>query len=160
MNETAKAGLKYAAAVAVAIALPLTQQSEGLRLDPYYDVTGTLTVCFGETHNVKRGERKTEAECRDMLKKELTRTAEAIQPFIKVPVSPQELAAYADFSYNAGVGAFQKSTLLLRLNMGDHVGACQALSKWIYSKGKVLPGLIVRRANEKTICLNGASQWN
>ena len=62
-------------------------------------------------------------------------------------------AALGSFVYNAGAGAFAKSTMLKRLNSGDVLGECNELLKWVYTKGRKLKGLERRRMAEAKLCL-------
>ena len=65
-------------------------------------------------------------------------------------------AAFTDFTLNAGGGAFCRSSIARLANVGDLVGACQQLPRWIYAGGHVLPGLVRRRAEERELCVAGA----
>jgi lysozyme len=58
------------------------------------------------------------------------------------------LAAIADFAYNLGLTRLKASTLRRRLLAGDVRGASDELAKWTRGGGRVLPGLVVRRAAE------------
>jgi GH24 family phage-related lysozyme (muramidase) len=51
-------------------------------------------------------------------------------------------------AYNIGSGAFGKSTLLKKHVAGDYAGAAKEFAKWRIGGGKVLAGLIKRRAVE------------
>lgn len=66
-------------------------------------------------------------------------------------LSGNTLCAIADFSYNLGLGALRGSTLRKRINAGDMVGAKNELGKWVRGGGKVLPGLVLRRAAEAAL---------
>lgn len=59
-----------------------------------------------------------------------------------------KLAAVADFVYNLGAGRLQSSTLRRRINQSDCDESVNELKRWIYGGGKVLPGLVARRAAE------------
>ncbi|MDE3966778.1 glycoside hydrolase family protein, partial [Glaesserella parasuis] len=48
-----------------------------------------------------------------------------------------------------------KSTFFRKIKSGDYVGACNELPKWVYSGGKKLRGLEIRREKEKALCLAG-----
>lgn len=61
---------------------------------------------------------------------------------------PARVVAIADFVFNLGPGAFAASTLKKRLDKNDWNGACKELAKWIHGGGRVLPGLVLRRAAE------------
>ena len=70
----------------------------------------------------------------------------------------QETGAYAAdglliLGFNVGMGAFEKSTLFARLKAGDFAGAVSQFGRWAHGGGKVLPGLIKRRAAERALFL-------
>ena len=56
--------------------------------------------------------------------------------------------AIVDFTFNLGAGRLQTSTLRRRVNQRDWTAAGQELRRWVYGGGKVLPGLVARRAAE------------
>ena len=61
------------------------------------------------------------------------------------------LAAIVDFTFNLGAGRLQASTLRRRVNQRDWV---EELRRWVYGGGRVLPGLVIRRAAEISMLLN------
>lgn len=61
------------------------------------------------------------------------------------------LGAAADFSFNLGLGAFRGSTLRRRLQAQDWLAARQELARWVRGGGRVLPGLVARRAAEAAL---------
>ena len=61
------------------------------------------------------------------------------------------LNAIVDFAYNLGVGRLQTSTLRRKINAQDWEGAKAELAKWVRGGGKVLPGLVKRRAAEAAL---------
>jgi lysozyme len=65
-----------------------------------------------------------------------------------------QLAAAISFSYNVGVGTYDKSTVASKFNSGDFIGACNYLVNYKYVNGVVSPGLVNRRAQEQAICLS------
>ncbi len=60
-------------------------------------------------------------------------------------------AAIADFAYNLGLGRLRASTLRRKINAGDIDGAVIELKKWVRGGGRVLPGLVARRAAEAAL---------
>lgn len=64
---------------------------------------------------------------------------------------PQATGAILDFAFNCGVGNLQASTLRKRINADDVDGAKIELMKWVRGGGKVLPGLVKRRAAEAAL---------
>ena len=133
---------------------------EGISNKAYLDPVGIWTICYGETKGVNKGDYKTDEECLDSLAEELTEHHKKMVMYIKTPISQKEEAAYLSFTYNVGVGAFSKSTLLKKLNSGDRVGACNQLLRWDKAGGKRLKGLTLRREAENKLCLEGVKESN
>ncbi|EAA2619749.1 lysozyme [Salmonella enterica] len=96
--------------------------------------------------------RYNDAECDALLNKDLAQVAARIDPLVKVSIPNSERAALYSFAYNVGTGAFAKSTLLKKLNAGDHAGACDELKRWTYAGGKQWKGLMTRREIEREVC--------
>lgn len=65
----------------------------------------------------------------------------------------QRLAAIVDFTFNLGAGRLQTSTLRRRINQRDWTSAAQELQRWVYGCGKILPGLVNRRAAESAMLI-------
>ncbi|EKB3332757.1 lysozyme [Salmonella enterica subsp. enterica serovar Chandans] len=146
-----------AGAVAIAAAMLGGHDGlEGRRYIPYRDVAGVLTVCDGHTgKDIIPGKRYTDAECDAMLDKDLKRVKAQVDPLIKVSIPESERAAFYSFAYNVGTGAFARSTLLKKLNAGDHAGACNELKRWTYAGGRQWKGLVTRREIEREVCTWG-----
>lgn len=125
---------------------------EGLRTTAYKDPAQIWTICYGETQGVTPGMKKTPAECKQML---ADRLPDYIAPVDKMmPGLPDNRRiAYTDFAYNVGVGALQKSSIPALEKSGKWQDACKVMGKYIYAKGKVLPGLVKRRDEEVKLCL-------
>ena len=60
----------------------------------------------------------------------------------------RRLSAIVDFTFYLGAGRLQTSTLRQRINQRDWSEVAIQLRKWVYSGGKVLPGLLIRREVE------------
>lgn len=129
---------------------------EGVRYQPYRDVVGFSTVCWGHTgKDIILGKTYTKAECQALLDKDLNIVARQINPYIKVPIPETTRGALYSFVYNVGAGNFKTSTLLYKINQGDIKGACEQLRRWTYAGGKQWKGLITRREIEREVCLWG-----
>lgn len=139
----------------IALSMPLAAHYEGLRLAAYLDPIGIPTICYGETQGVQLGQTKTKAECDALFSARLGYFAYAVDTAIIPPLSPKTHAALTSWTYNIGVGAMQKSTLVRLMNEGRMFEACNELPKWNKAGGKVLPGLIKRREAERALCLSG-----
>jgi len=70
--------------------------------------------------------------------------------------SEERLSAIVDFTFNLGAGRLQASTLRRRINQRDWAGSATEIRRWVYGGGKVLPGLVTRRAVEAAWLLRNA----
>lgn len=142
-------------ALAATLAMPVTAHFEGVRLEAYLDPVGIPTICHGETLNVELGQTKTREECDALFEARLGYFAHRVNMASDIELPPETHAALTSFAYNVGMGAFERSTLLRKLNAGDIEGACNELPRWKYAGGRVFNGLIRRRQAEKDLCLDG-----
>ncbi|WP_261523839.1 lysozyme [Burkholderia multivorans] len=150
-------------AAAAALLFSIVPKFEGLELVARPDPIGIITACYGDTKDARAGQRFTPAECRARLEQRLIEHAE---PVLKCTPSLKghtyQLAAAVSFAYNVGSGAYCSSTTAKRFNAGDWKGACRALNEadngrpqWVTAGGRVLPGLVKRRAEERALCERG-----
>lgn len=145
-----------ASAGAVSIALTVIGYFEGVRYEPYRDVAGILTVCYGHTGNdIIQGKTYTQQECDELLQKDFIRTQQQVDILVKVPVDDKTKASLYSFAFNVGTTAFARSTLLKKLNASDQYGACEEMKRWVYAGGNVWRGLVSRREAESALC-NGS----
>lgn len=147
------AGLTAAGAIAVA----LIAGWEGLRTVAYRDPVGIPTVCFGETRGVKMGDRYTVAECKEKLGNALLEYDAGMIKCLKNPAAIPDgvYVAMLSLSYNIGTGAFCRSSLPRLLDAGAYRAACDRLTAFNKAGGRVLKGLVNRRAAERKICIEG-----
>ena len=129
---------------------------EGLRTEAYLDAVNVPTICYGETLNVKLGDRTTIADCDAMLISRLGQFEDELNKCLDyeetIPVNAK--IAFISWAYNVGSGAACRSTLVRKANAGDLIGACQELPRWNKAGGRVLRGLVRRRAAEREMCLD------
>ncbi len=139
---------------AMAIATPFIAGWEGKRNDPYRDIVGVQTVCYGETRVAMR--RYSDSECSALLIKAV---GDFMQPVIDCTPGlinrPEQLAAATSLAYNIGAGAYCRSTIAKRFNAGDLRGACDGFRAWVNAGGKRVQGLVNRREAERKLCLTG-----
>ena len=127
------------------------------KIQPGDVVRGTLTIGYGSTGpHVRPGMEITRAEAEALLRQDLDRFERAVDSSVTVPLNDNQFAALVSFAFNVGVSAFQKSTLLKKLNAGQYDAVPSELMKWVSSKGKRMPGLVNRRAAETGTWNKGA----
>lgn len=151
-----KAG--YGLTVAGALAIGFVGGKEGVSTKAYKDIVGVPTICFGETRGVKMGDTATMEECKVMLGDALVEFEGNMRACLKNPdmIPDKPYVAFLSLSYNIGSRAFCSSTVARRANAGDLKGACNAIPAWNRAGGRVVRGLVSRRAEEQRICLEGA----
>jgi len=130
----------------------LVSTLEGRSLVAYLDPVGIPTICEGVTKGVRLGQSKTPQQCDELLQRELTIAMAGVDRNVKVPMPETRRAALASFVYNVGEPQFASSVAVRKLNAGDARGGCAQLSRWIYAQGKILGGLVKRRAAERELC--------
>lgn len=92
-------------------------------------------------------------EVDELLAQDLARFLAGVRRLCTVDdLSPRHLAL-TSFAFNVGLGNLQASTLRAKHNRGDFEGAAEEFLKWNLSAGKVLPGLVTRRKDERAMYL-------
>jgi lysozyme len=133
---------------ALDVLLALVKRFEGLRLHAYLCPAGVQSIGYGSTGpDIKLGMSWTAEQAEQRMQSDaqvyLHGTA-ALCP----PARDERLGALADFSYNLGLTRLKASTLRKRVLACDWPGAAAELQKWTRGGGRVLPGLVARRAAE------------
>lgn len=150
---------RFAAGLTAGVALlatPIVVHFEGWKLLSYRDPIGIVTECAGHTRSAVPGARNTHAGCAAKLRQDMQEHWAGIAACAPLEqLSEEEQAAWLSFSFNVGTGAFCGSTAARLIREGDRAGACAQLSRWVYAKGRELPGLIQRRAAERELCEAG-----
>lgn len=139
----------------LAIAAAMCRKFEGLRLAPYRCPAGVPTIGYGSTRypNGKAVSMDdapiTEDQADDMLMLHLkTQCMPSVLGLVPDVDTPGRLAAMLDFVFNLGAGRFASSSFARKASRGDWDGAKVEVKRWVYSNGKVLPGLKKRREAE------------
>ena len=128
--------------------IALIKEFEGLRLKAYLCPGGVWTIGYGHTAGVKPGMTITEEQAEQFLKEDLIVFEKAVNNQ-NLFINQNQFDALVSLIYNIGIGNFQKSTLLrkARINANDN-SIMDEFLRWVYSKGRVLPGLQRRRLSE------------
>ncbi len=127
-------------------------KTDGAVFKPYVCPGGVLTIGWGHTnHNGRafdKNARWTQKDCDAAFEEDMQGFSEQVSALLKVPVKQNQFDALVSFAYNCGIGNLKSSTLLRKVNAGDFAGAALEFHRWNRSNGKVLPGLVRRRAAE------------
>jgi lysozyme len=137
--------------------LALLKQFESCKLEAYPDpATGgePYSIGFGDTCHVYDGMRITFAEALRRLQVHLEPLEAQITHLVRVPLTQSAFDALVCLAYNIGIGNFERSTLLKRLNAGDTMGAADAFRDWTHAAGRELAGLVRRREAERALFLS------
>ena len=128
--------------------IALIKEFEGLRLKAYKCPGGVWTIGYGHTAGVKSGMVISEAQAEEYLKADLVRFERYLNG-LELALNHNQFDALVSFIYNVGTGNFSNSTLLrkVRANPQDN-SIMDEFLRWVYSKGRVLPGLQRRRLAE------------
>jgi lysozyme len=130
------------------VGLELLKKWEGCKLKSYKDVGGVWTIGYGHTRTARANMTITQEEADRLLREDLSVFADNVEKAVKVPLSDNQFAALVVFAYNVGQGAFNKSTLLRKLNAGEFESVPTELLRWNKVKGVVVNGLTNRRKGE------------
>jgi len=143
--------------------LKVIKEKEGFRENAYVD-PGTkgqpITIGYGFTAKalgrpVNLGDTITRAQADDDLQRIVNDFATGVKKKLKVScVTQGQFDAMVSFAYNVGLGNFGKSDLLRFTNAGDKLAAGDSILTWTKAAGKVLPGLVTRRQQEREIYLS------
>lgn len=94
----------------------------------------------------------THEQSQQLLSKDLVRFEKAVNRLGGMTQS--QFDAMVSLAFNIGEGAFAKSTLVRKHLARDFAGAAAEFSKWNKGGGKVLAGLVKRRAAEAKLYLS------
>ncbi|MCJ8190575.1 lysozyme [Sphingomicrobium aestuariivivum] len=139
------------------------QAEEGKVLVVYRDITGLPTVGAGHLvrpeDGLRVGDRITEAQMRDFLKKDLEEAEEGVRRIAKdTPLSQNEFDALVDLTYNVGPGNVSP-TKSPRLNDAlarrDYAAAARELNYTKARDGKRAGGLVNRSERRRRIFEKG-----
>jgi lysozyme len=128
--------------------LALVKRFEGLQLRAYKCPADVWTIGYGHTAGAVQGLVIDDAEAHRLLRIDMAHAEAAIDDMIRVALTDDQFAALVSWTFNVGAGAARRSTLRRKLNAGDYDAVPGELAKWRKGGGKVLNGLVRRRAAE------------
>lgn len=137
----------------------------GPALESYLCPARVWTIGWGHTKGVRMGQHATLAQCEQWVREDCAEAEAAVNDLVTVPLTQNQFDALVCLVYNIGRGrprdhkdgpaGFHGSTLLQMLNAGDYGGAAKQFDRWNKANGRVLNGLVARRADERDLFLTG-----
>lgn len=132
----------------------IIKQFECFREDAYQDIVGVWTVGYGFTEGVKQGDHLTREEADARLLAELIDYEHSVKYATAAnPPTQNQFDAMVSLAWNIGRTGFTRSTVVKAHNRGDYAAAGRAFSLWNKAGGKVVNGLVRRRAAEASLYL-------
>lgn len=132
------------------------QKYEGYVPVMYQDAVGYWTIGYGHLMSEQdiidyKGVTLTAKAGDDLFRKDLRKFDVGVNLYVNVPLIQTQFDAVVSFTFNVGLGNFQRSTLRRKLNLGLHAEVPSEFLRWNRAKGKVLRGLTRRRLEESII---------
>lgn len=142
---------------------------EGFRSELYLDQAGHCTIGVGHLVHLGACNDSDKAKFRggisrakaiEFMRHDARSKIDAVSSNVTVPLSQEQFDALVSFTFNVGEGAFEDSTLLKKLNEGDHAAVPTQLARWnkvtINGKKVASKGLTRRRGREARLFEKGA----
>lgn len=140
------------------IGLKIIKNHEAFRGEPYLCPAGVPTIGYGATYYpngmiVNLNDPKiTEVKATKFLKLMIQRYESGVSRYVKTELNQNQFDALVSFSYNVGLGALKRSTLLKLVNKNPNDPEIfQQFLRWNRANGKILNGLKKRRLEEATL---------
>jgi lysozyme len=152
--------------------IKLLKHHEGVRLRPYQCPAMLWSIAIGHVIDpshiaVKYADRKnlpippgwdrqlSMGEVDAILAQDLNRFERGVARLCPGAISHQgQFDALVSLAFNIGLGNVQRSSVRMRYNRGDIEGAADAFLMWTKAAGRVLPGLVKRRQDERALFLS------
>jgi lysozyme len=137
--------------------IELIKRFEGLRLKAYICSGGVDTIGYGTTIlpngiKVPKSSTCTKEQAEMFLKNDLEKFEAGVRKLVTVPIKQNQFDALVCFSYNVGLGALAKSTLLKKININPNSEEIESeFMKWSFAKHIQLEGLRLRRKAESEL---------
>lgn len=123
------------------------KEFEGLRLESYKCAGGKWTIGYGHTRGVREGQKIDKETANKLLQEDVEYFEKflAKEPYAE-DITQSQWDALVSFIFNLGFGNFEGSTLRKKILRDiDDPTIPNEFRRWVYSKSKVLPGLVKRR---------------
>ena len=149
----------------------MIKHHEGVRFKPYrcparlwtvgvghvlYPDQGRLPLDQRDAFQLKAEDNRTfsKAEVDGTLSADLVRFEVGVARLFPVGLTTGQNDALVSFSFNLGLGGVQRSTLRSKVLRGEIEEAADEFLKFTRGGGKILPGLVKRRSDERALFLS------
>jgi len=135
--------------------------SEGCRLEAYPDPGSRdgkpWTIGYGSTGpDIRQGTTWTQEQAERRFVADIRRFENQVERLLGGADTTQaQFDALVHFAYNVGLAGLGTSQLLRYHKAGKFSQASQQFARWKYNDGKVMPGLVTRRAKEAAMYRGG-----
>ena len=93
-------------------------------------------------------------EVNEIMKNDLNRFERGVEKYCPVKLTQGQFDGLVSFSFNLGLGTLQRSTLRQKVLRGEIEEAADEFLKFTRGGGKILPGLVKRRNDERALFLS------
>ena len=149
----------------------MIKHHEGVRFKPYrcpaklwtigvghvlYPIQGALPLDQRDSFSLEQNDSRTfsTGEVDGLLSADLQRFEVGVARLFPVVLTQGQNDALVSFSFNLGLGGVQRSTLRAKVLRGEIEEAADEFLKFTRGGGKVLPGLVKRRNDERALFLS------
>lgn len=149
----------------------MIRHHEGVRFKPYkcparlwtvgvghvlYPEQGRLPLDQRDSFQLKAEDARvfSTEEVDAILRHDLSRFESGISKLCPVPLTQGQFDALVSFGFNLGLGGVQRSTLRQKVLRGEMEEAAEEFLKFTRGGGKILPGLVKRRNDERALFLS------
>lgn len=129
---------------------------EGCKLSAYRCPANIVTIGWGSVLDafgkpIKMGSKITQDQADALLQREVSAKAVSVNA-LTTGINQRQFDSLVSFSYNCGVGALSKSTLLKKIKFNPNDPAIHnEFMKWDKVAGKPVKGLTIRREAESKL---------
>ena len=151
--------------------IQLIKHWEGVRYRPYicsarlhtvgvghvlYPAQGRLPLDQRDAYPLEQNDNRTfsKDEVDGILSTDLQRFETGVARLFPVVLTQGQNDALVSFSFNLGLGGVQRSTLRQKVLRGETQEAADEFLKFTRGGGKILPGLVKRRNDERALFLS------
>ena len=136
------------------VGLLVIGNAEDCYREPYKCPADVWTDGIGNTNDVVLGRKLSDEEIAERWKDNIKIAENCVNRWANgKELSQGAFEAAVSITFNVGCSKLKQATLFKYARMGDINLMCNQFPRWVYSQGKVLPGLVKRRNVEKALCL-------